>query len=57
MLNQIMNQMAKDQENHEDRMKILEQIANLMTSDNLSRDFAGTMKKAESLRARLNTVG
>ena len=57
MLNQIMDQMAKDQENHEDRMKILEQIANLMTSDNLSRDFAGTMKKAESLRAQLNTIG
>lgn len=40
--------------NHKDRMSILNELCNLLTAENLAKDYAGTMKKAEELKKQLN---
>lgn len=50
------HQMISDQQRHEARMYLLNEIAKLMTTENLVKDFDRTMLKAEGLRSQLREL-
>lgn len=52
----MLPEMYSEQQRHEARMYLLNQIAELMTTENLVKDFDGTMLKAEGLRSQLREL-
>lgn len=52
----MLPQMYNEQQRHEARMYLLNEIAKLMTTENLANDFDRTMLKVEGLRSELREL-
>lgn len=52
----MLPEMYSDQQRHEARMYLLNEIAKLMTTENLVNDFDRTMLKVEGLRSQLREL-